>query len=877
MEIGTNDLGLSTGSLDSADLGLARPEGLSPQLLPGREGQDEQNFEQAFLRGGPSVRSSEEFGTDPGTSLPSQHPSPVARGMEPAEAREAALQMEQPFAQQQSMHPNLGKLAEPPRQGVASQVAPRVLIEGSRPQDNEPHDLAAAIHGPGQQLQVPKSIIPSSQTYDVDMPVESREANASSRKVLSQQPQLHGQGPSLQQQPALVGRGASVEQQALLESWKNVRDGMWQAVDDVSPSIGNPATRPVNQQGVIVQPPAVHVQPPAVYVPVPASVPGPFMAQVTPLPEGANLGDRITVMPERAGTPPAGQSAVAPQHAKVAPARQTVEARPQPAEEPSDRLSEPVLQTFPHISRTPHHSDLQRDFQYKLQTMHTQLVPELQARRQDLQGAVQSTECQIAEVRRRCLEAFHEGQADFEALKAHLSSVEDLKMAVLNRERTERLRLVEGIDDVIRRVDAASLGCHSPEVQKKFVNEFPELQASAQSMWSRAAALPQVEVGIGDIPFEARAKSDKLRKFAVMSRLQQAKDVCLWRVEQHRRQLANEILEATGYVQHLETLLDRYAEEFSYVCYFCNERFAPSIANTRCLHNGSHLQRAAILDHRIPGHAYATGLHFWVHCSQSSLPRVTVDGLDMPRGRLGIEDMYEVASVHTGSRQSTPPRMFRDAPFGGPATPASAMPWSTGFAPLGGHSSALSTDALLRKIAQAFDRCGADVRSGFRQFDANGDGFISPQEFRQALLRLRIPISDEEIVHLISRLDTNADGMVSYEEFLANHYRAALDPRVAHVGEAFIDQVASHDVAAHSLWQRVARAFRDRGVPLRQVFALFDWDGDGIISWQEMLQAFRLMHLGLSESDVERLMRDIDVNEDGKVSVQEFVNRLQSQ
>jgi calmodulin len=202
------------------------------------------------------------------------------------------------------------------------------------------------------------------------------------------------------------------------------------------------------------------------------------------------------------------------------------------------------------------------------------------------------------------------------------------------------------------------------------------------------------------------------------------------------------------------------------------------------------------------------------------------------------------------------------------------MPWNNGFAPLGGHSPSGAADAVLRRIAQAFDRCGADIRSAFRQFDANGDGFISPQEFRQALLRLRIPVSDEEIAHLVSRMDTNSDGMVSYEEFLSQHYRAALDPRIANVGNAFMDEVASHDVAAHSLWQRVARAFRDRGVPLRQIFALFDWDGDGIISWHEMLQAFRLMHLGLSESDVDRLMRDIDVNDDGKVSIQEFVNRL---
>ena len=36
-----------------------------------------------------------------------------------------------------------------------------------------------------------------------------------------------------------------------------------------------------------------------------------------------------------------------------------------------------------------------------------------------------------------------------------------------------------------------------------------------------------------------------------------------------------------------------------------------------------------------------------------------------------------------------------------------------------------------------------------------------------------------------------------------------------------------------------------------------------------------LPSLGLSDSDVERMLRDIDVNKDGRVSIHEFVNRLQ--
>lgn len=184
-------------------------------------------------------------------------------------------------------------------------------------------------------------------------------------------------------------------------------------------------------------------------------------------------------------------------------------------------------------------------------------------------------------------------------------------------------------------------------------------------------------------------------------------------------------------------------------------------------------------------------------------------------------------------------------------------------------------DAQLRRIAQACEKRGVDIRSAFHAFDANGDGFLSPPEFRHALTQLRLGLSDDEMAWMLSRLDINADGMVSYEEFLTHLFRSAHDPSMARVGTAFVEHFAARDESARTLWQKVASAFRDRGVPLRQVFALFDRDGDGVISREELFDAFKLMQLGLSEVDAERLMRDIDVNEDGQVSIHEFANRLQ--
>jgi len=632
-------------------------------------------------------------------------------------------------------------------------------------------------------------------------------------------------------------RGPSAEMESLLETVKKTRESMWSAVTPQVPQ-GMPQ---YPQQGMFAG------QQHGMWPQVPQSV---FPSQQQHMFPSFAVPQRMYV-PQRChqniyvSPAPVVQTAPAPTMPPAAPL-------PPPNEPPPEAAKSPAKAAEPEHVSTDYHSldNSQRDFQHKLQTMRSQLIPDLRCRRSELAGVLQSTDAQMAEVRQRCLEAQRDGQAEFEALKAHLSSVENLKLAVLGRERDERARLVDGIDEVVKRVEVAASSSHSHEVVSNFLADFPELHANAQSLWSRSAALPQVEVGVDDIPFEARAKSDKLRKFAVMARLQQAKDVTLWRLEQQRRYYANEALEAAACQQHFEALLERYAEELSH-----------TRAELMALTGG---QPCSPSRHSTPPRgpprfdsAYQDPYQFGPHIN--CYPDSAYQG--------GPHNAYS-DSTYQGAYQGGPHNAHSDNTY------QCGLPWASGFAPPGGHHLSHQTDALLRKITQACDRSGVDIRSAFQAFDANQRGFISPQEFRDALSRLKIGASDEEVSMLLARLDTNADGMVSYEEFLMNNFQAARDPRSANVGAAFVEHFSGYDAAARALWQRVARAFRDRGVPLGHVFKMFDVDKDDFISRQDLLKAFQAMNLGLSDSDVERLLRDIDANEDGKVSFHEFVNRL---
>ena len=53
----------------------------------------------------------------------------------------------------------------------------------------------------------------------------------------------------------------------------------------------------------------------------------------------------------------------------------------------------------------------------------------------------------------------------------------------------------------------------------------------------------------------------------------------------------------------------------------------------------------------------------------------------------------------------------------------------------------------------------------FEQFDADSDGFITPQELKDAWTKMGDSISMEEAEAIVAEADENGDGKVSFDEF----------------------------------------------------------------------------------------------------------------
>mmetsp|Transcript_12722 Transcript_12722/g.38367 ORF Transcript_12722/g.38367 Transcript_12722/m.38367 type:complete len:528 (-) Transcript_12722:1419-3002(-) len=124
----------------------------------------------------------------------------------------------------------------------------------------------------------------------------------------------------------------------------------------------------------------------------------------------------------------------------------------------------------------------------------------------------------------------------------------------------------------------------------------------------------------------------------------------------------------------------------------------------------------------------------------------------------------------------------------------------------------------------------------FHSIDADGNGTITAQELKQALLAMGNKIPDDQLDQLIKAADQNGDGTIDWQEFLA--------------ATVHINKLENDDM--------VMRAFKE-----------FDRDGDGSISPEEVIEV--LKHQGLTQKEVKSLIDEHDTNKDGSIDYHEFL------
>ncbi|KAG8499190.1 hypothetical protein CXB51_005627 [Gossypium anomalum] len=153
------------------------------------------------------------------------------------------------------------------------------------------------------------------------------------------------------------------------------------------------------------------------------------------------------------------------------------------------------------------------------------------------------------------------------------------------------------------------------------------------------------------------------------------------------------------------------------------------------------------------------------------------------------------------------------------------------------------------------------LRRVFDIFDKNRDGLITVQEIHQALTRLGLETDVSDLDSTIRSFIKSGNIGLTYDGFVALH--ESLDQRLFGLEMKEEEEVAEEDESESDL---------------TEAFKVFDEDGDGYISAEE-LQAV-LGKLGLPEGReidrVEKMICCVDQNHDGRVDFFEFKHMMQS-
>jgi len=135
-----------------------------------------------------------------------------------------------------------------------------------------------------------------------------------------------------------------------------------------------------------------------------------------------------------------------------------------------------------------------------------------------------------------------------------------------------------------------------------------------------------------------------------------------------------------------------------------------------------------------------------------------------------------------------------------------------------------------------------EFKEAFSLFDKDGDGTITPKELGTVMRSLGQNPTEAELQDMINEVGADEHGFIDFPEFL-------------------------------SLMARTMRDW-DTEDEIIDAFKVFDRDGNGFISVAEVRHA--IMNLGekLTDSEVDEMTQEADVDSNGQINYEEFVKMM---
>ncbi|XP_053404175.1 calmodulin-A-like [Mercenaria mercenaria] len=132
-----------------------------------------------------------------------------------------------------------------------------------------------------------------------------------------------------------------------------------------------------------------------------------------------------------------------------------------------------------------------------------------------------------------------------------------------------------------------------------------------------------------------------------------------------------------------------------------------------------------------------------------------------------------------------------------------------------------------------------EFMEAFNLFDKDGDGLISTKELGTVIRSLGLNPTEAELQDMINEVDADGNDSVDFPEFL---------------------KMMAKNVQC-----------TDSEKDIKEAFRVFDRNGDGLISATELRLVMTNLGERLSDEEVDDMIREADIDNDGKINYDEFL------
>lgn len=140
-----------------------------------------------------------------------------------------------------------------------------------------------------------------------------------------------------------------------------------------------------------------------------------------------------------------------------------------------------------------------------------------------------------------------------------------------------------------------------------------------------------------------------------------------------------------------------------------------------------------------------------------------------------------------------------------------------------------------------------EFREAFMLFDKDGDGSITKEELGRVMRSLGQFAREEELQQMLHDVDIDGDGCFSFEEF--------------------VEIVSKKGKTSNNTAEEEEKELRD-------AFRVFDKHNRGYISASDLRAVLQCLGEDLSEEEIEGMIKEVDVDGDGRIDFLEFVHAL---